>query len=169
MWLGFLSAILSQSSSLPLSVLLSVLDRLSEYKYHVWQRSVILFYELSPCQKVLLSVNFLLPVCQMRGLSLNSFSNKLLKFENVQVSKCSIHCNEPPLHNGTPAVCIMRLAYHPYFPVGRQFGSYNQLTPVPMELVVGYRPFWSGGTVGTRDRCILGLVSLRPPGLSSTP
>ena len=42
---------------------------------------------------------------------------ELLKFESVQISELTAHCDELPPQDGTLAACLMHLAFHRYFSV----------------------------------------------------
>jgi len=76
-----------------------------------------------------------------------------LKFENVQISKSTVHCGELPPQDGTPAVYLTCGVSHPGFRVNRQSWSYSWLTPVPVEFAAGPRLFWLKRTVGFGGLC----------------
>jgi len=48
-------------------------------------------------------------------------SDELRKFENVLISELTVHCDELPPQDGTPAVYLTRRASRHSFPDGRLF------------------------------------------------
>jgi len=52
-----------------------------------------------------------------RGLCLRFAFGELLKFESVQISEFTAHCDELPPQDGTQAACLMHLAFHRWFSV----------------------------------------------------
>jgi len=82
---------------------------------------VIHLLQLLTCLRVSLFSGLVTHGFWERGLSLRYAFDELLKFENVQLSKLTVHCDELPPQDSTLAVCLVHLAFSPSFNVGILF------------------------------------------------